>query len=131
MLTTQSARGRLHSRPMATQEAEFDGTLWFFTRAGSDKIQDIREQPQVNVSYASPEGHHYVSCSGRASLVQDQDKMTELWNPNYRAWFPRGLDDPELALLRIDVETAEHWDMLSASMVNLLDLETAAVANGP
>ena len=57
--------------------------------------------------------------------------MAELWNPSYRVWFPRGLEDPELALLRIDVETAEHWDMLSASMVNLLDLEQAAVADVP
>jgi len=30
-------------------------------------------------------------------------------------------DDPELALLRVDVEQAEYWDMLSSSMVNLLD----------
>jgi len=128
MLTTQGPHGKLHSRPMATQEAEFEGILWFFTKAGSEKIQEVREHAQVNVSYASPEEHHYVSFSGRASLVHDPEKMAELWNPGYRAWFPRGLDDPELALLRVDVETAEYWDMLSASMLILLDQEQVAAS---
>ena len=31
MLTTVQPDGTLRSRPMSTQRAEFDGTLWFFT----------------------------------------------------------------------------------------------------
>ena len=120
MLTTVGADGTLRSRPMAAQDAEFDGTLWFFTQAGSAKMSEIRQYPQVNASYASPEDHRYVSLSGRASVVQDPDKMRELWSPAHRAWFPQGLDDPELVLLRVDVDKAEYWDMLSASMVDLL-----------
>jgi general stress protein 26 len=130
MLTTRGSQGTLHSRPMATQEAEFDGTLWFFTKAGSDKVHEIRDHSEVNVSYVSLGEHHYVSISGRANVIQDQEKMTELWNPTYRAWFPGGLDDPQLALLRIDAETAEYWDMLSASMVHVLDLAADAASNG-
>jgi general stress protein 26 len=30
MMTTAEADGTMHSRPMATQEKEFDGDLWFF-----------------------------------------------------------------------------------------------------
>lgn len=120
MLTTLSADGTLHSRPMATQDVEFDGTLWFFTAAGSAKMSEIRQYPQVSVSYASADDHRYVSLSGRASLIQDAEKMKELWSPVYRAWFPQGLDDPELALMRVDVDKAEYWDMLSAAMVDLL-----------
>jgi general stress protein 26 len=130
MLTTQGPDGRLHSRPMATQEKEFDGTLWFFTNAGSEKAYEISEHAQVNLSYVSPEGHHYVSCSGRASLVRDPERMEELWSANYRAWFPRGLDDPDVVLLRVDVETAAHWDMISAAMVDMLEIERTTAPNG-
>ncbi len=49
--------------------------------------------------------------------------MEELWRPAYRAWFPQGLDDPPLALLKMDVEQAEYWDMLSSTMVSLLELK--------
>ena len=27
-----------------------------------------------------------------------------------KAWFPQGLDDPQLALLRVNIERAEYWD---------------------
>src|SRR4029077_4838805 len=110
MLTTLSADGTLHSRPLATQDVEFDGTLWFFTAAGSAKTSEIRQYPQVSVSYASADHPRSCALSGRASLIQEAEKMKELWSPVYRAWFPQGLDDPELALMRVDVDKAEYWD---------------------
>ena len=130
MLTTMGPDRSLHSRPMVSQEVDFDGALWFFTQAGSEKTGEIRQNPLVNASYVCTEEHHYVSLTGHASVVQDRDKMEELWSPSYRAWFPQGLDDPQLALLRVDVEQAEYWDMLSSSMVNLLDLERASAGRG-
>jgi len=119
MLTTVGPDGRLKSRPMATQEAEYEGTLWFFTNAGSEKIGEILQFPNVNASYVSVEDHRYVSLSGRAAVVRDAGKARELWTPAHRTWFPLGLEDPELALLRVDVERAEYWDMLSSAMVEL------------
>ena len=125
MLTTLGPDGILRSRPMVSQEADFDGTLWFFTKVSSGKTREIRQNPRVNASYVSTEEHHYVSLTGHARVVQDREKMQELWSPVYRAWFPQGLDDPELALLRVDVEQAEYWDMLSSSMVNLHEPDRA------
>jgi len=119
MLTTTAPDGTLHSRPMATQEADFDGVLWFFTKTGSGKVDDVQHDSEVNVSYASPEDHRYLSLSGRASLVRDRVKIEELWSPAYRAWFAGGLDNPELALLRVDVRTAAYWDMLTGGMVTM------------
>ncbi len=39
MMSTVDSRGQIHSRPMATQDEHFDGTLWFLTRATSAKIE--------------------------------------------------------------------------------------------
>ena len=125
MLTTSSPDGALHSRPMATQEADFDGTLWFFSRAASGKVDEIRADAEVNLAYASPDDHRYVSLSGRASIVRDREKMQELWGPAARMWFARGLDDPDLILLRIEVRTAQYWDMLVGGMVVLPNFEAA------
>ncbi len=122
MLTTVCADRTLRSRPMAAQEAEFDGTLWFFSRASSGKSHEIRHDEQVNVSYVAADEHRYVSLTGRASVVQDREKMSELWQPAYRAWFPQGLDNADMALLKVDVDRAESWDMLSSSMISLFDL---------
>jgi len=109
MLTTVNpSDGTLHSRPMATQEAEFDGYLWFFSQSDSQKMTEIKKDQMVNVSYAGD--NRYVSVSGTAQIVNDKAKMKELWSPIYKVWFPDGLDDPTLRLLKISVQKAEYWD---------------------
>jgi general stress protein 26 len=119
MLTTMEEDGTLRSRPMMTQQAEFDGDLWFFTGASAAKVHEIQGEQHVNVSYAEPGDQRYVSVSGAAELVRDAEKMRELWNPVYKAWFPGGLDDPDLALLKVNVSQAEYWDAPSGKMVML------------
>ena len=54
MMTTEAEDGLLHSRPMATQKTEFDGTLWFFTGLSTGKISEIDWNPEVNLSYSEP-----------------------------------------------------------------------------
>ncbi len=117
MLTTEAEDGLLHSRPMATQKTEFDGTLWFFTGLSTGKISEIDWNPEVNLSYAEPSDTRYVSMSGTAEIVNDRAKMQELWSEIYKAWFPQGLDDPDLCLIRVEVSFAEYWDVPSGKMV--------------
>jgi general stress protein 26 len=119
MLTTEAEDGLLHSRPMATQQTEFDGTLWFFTGLSSGKVNELEWNPEVNLSYAEPSDSRYVSISGNGEIVQDRGKMQELWNELYRAWFPRGLDDPDLGLLKVEVSSAEYWEAPSGKMVQI------------
>ena len=127
MLTTVDEAGHLHSRPMATQATDFDGTLWFFTRSDSPKVGEIDREHRVNVSYADAHKQHYVSVSGAARLVRDPARNKALWNPLLKAWFPDGLDDPALALLRVDVERAEYWDAPSSTVVHLVGFVKALV----
>lgn len=129
MLTTEDADGVLRSRPMATQRVEFEGDLWFFTSASSKKVREAATHNEVNLSYADPGSNKYVSVSGSASLVRDPAKARELWNPIYKAWFPKGLEDPILALLKVEVNKAEYWDSPSSTMVQLAGF-LKAVATG-
>jgi general stress protein 26 len=117
LLTTACPDGSLRSRPMVALEPEPDGTLWFFTREHSSKVEEVEGHEEVNVSYADHPGQRYVSVSGKARPVRDRERMRRLWGPALLAWFPRGLDDPDLALLRVDVDRAEHWDARSGAMV--------------
>ena len=117
MMTTEAEDGVHHSRPMATQKAEFDGALWFFTWLSTGKVSEIDWNPEVNLSYAEPGDTRYVSLSGTAEIVEDRAKMHELWSDIYQAWFPQGLDDPDLCLMKVDIEFAEYWDAPSGKMV--------------
>jgi general stress protein 26 len=132
MLTTvDESDGTLRSRPMGTQQVEFDGDLWFFTRASAPKVGEVEREQQVNVSYADAGHNRYVSVSGTAHLVRDRKKNQELWNHLFKDWFPEGLDDPDLALLRVAVEKAEYWDSPSGKLVALAGFVKAIATGAP
>lgn len=128
MLTTLDG-GYLRSRPMSTQEMEFDGDLWFFTSDDTHKVAEIAKDDRVNVAYSKPGDNTYVSISGRGEIVKDRAKIEELWNPIHKAWFPEGLDDPHLCLLKVAVEQAEYWDAPSSKIVQLFGF-VKALATG-
>jgi general stress protein 26 len=106
MLTTVSDDG-LVSRPMKTQEVEFDGDLWFLTKKDTGKFHELLRNRQVNVAYA---GKSFVSIRGEAELVESSEKMKEFWNPVYEQLLETTYDDPNLVLIKVKAETAEYWD---------------------
>lgn len=110
MMTTVDADGTLHSRPMATQEKEFDGTLYFLTGKTSHKIQELDHDTHINLAYANPDRNHWVSVAGKASVSRDQNKIDELWSPFHEAWFPEGKEDPNIAVLRVEADSVEYWE---------------------
>lgn len=117
MMTTTHGQG-LRSRPMAPQTSEFDGSLWFMAQRTSEKIAEIRSDSAVNVAFSDPGKNRYVSISGKAFLTDDREKIKELWSPLDKVWFS-GPEDPEIMLIRVDVDGAEYWDGPSNKMVAL------------
>lgn len=130
MLTTING-GQLRSRPMSTQEMDEDGDLWFFTSDETHKVDEIEADSRVNAAYSKTDDNVYVSVSGRAELVKDRQKIEELWNPILKAWFPDGLDDPHLSLLKVSVEEAEYWDSPNSKIVQLYGFVKAVVTGKP
>jgi general stress protein 26 len=109
MLTTRDFGGALRSRPMVTQQADFDGSLWFFNRVESPKSEEIEQDSDVCISYVDHDFSHFVSVTGLASLVRDQNKINELWRPSLEEWFPKGKDDPSVTLIKVRVVSGECW----------------------
>ena len=126
MLTTING-GLLRSRPMSTQEFGEDGDLWFFTSDQTHKVDEIEADDRVNAAYSKPDDNVYVSVAGRGTISRDREKMEELWNPILKAWFPEGLDDPHLCLLKVSVEEAEYWDSPNSTIVQIVGFVKALV----
>lgn len=115
MFTTVDDDGSLHSYPMSKSgEINPEATLWFFTYAASHKVTEIEHHEQVNVSFSSSEQQRYVSISGTTQLVKDRNKMRELWKPELQTWFPKGLDEPDIALLKVNINQVNYWDSTSS-----------------
>ena len=131
MITTTAPDGDLHSRPMAVQDIEDDGILWFFTAIDSGKAHELEGNHHVNVAYVNESKDRFVSVAGAASVVRDAAKAKALWSPFVKAYFPAGLDDPRLALLRIEITSVAYWDVKESKMVQLFEMARAAVGHHP
>lgn len=130
MLTSVDEDGSLHSRPMSTNgEIEDNGDVWFFTYASTHKVFEIERNHQVNLSFAAPNKQRYVSMSGNAELVRDRDKMQQLWKPQLKAWFPNELEEPDIALIKVNISKAEYWDSPSSWVAHTIGL-VKAIATG-
>ena len=108
MLTYVDPSGKLVSKPMATQETEYDGTLRFIAERSSDKVVALQADPRVNISYSNHGS--WVSVAGTAAVVNDVAKLTELWDTFTGAWLEGGPDNPENILIEVTPDSAEYWD---------------------
>lgn len=107
MFTTISNDNKILSRPMQTQEVEFDGELWFLTMKDTEKYEEITSNPNVNLAYA---GNSYVSISGTAEFIEDTAKKKQYWNPIFDKMLDTSYDDPNVVLIKVDADSAEYWD---------------------
>ncbi len=127
LMTTIDERGKFNSRPMATAAVEEDGSIWFFTNAYSSKSEEISADNEVSLGYSDPSSNTYIYVNGKAELVDDGVKKENYFNPAVKAWFPEGLDDPRLILLKVTPSVAEYWDSSSSKMVVAFNMLKAIV----
>ena len=130
MLVTTGEDGSFDSRPMATHIKDFDGTIWFLTPKESGKVQEIAEDSHATLVFSDAANAKYVSAKGRAHVNQDRAKIHELWNPMYKAWFPAGEADPNIAVLRVDITEADYWEASSSKIVRGIKYLAAAATGG-
>jgi general stress protein 26 len=133
MMSTIDGDGAIYSRPMVNlsiDEQQFDGKLWFFTKRDSPKVQSIKNDQHVNLAYADPSRQRFVSLAGQARLVEDREKMQQLWSPELKEWFPDGLEEPGLSLICVEAQSAEVWDDGPSESIEMLGIATAFGALG-
>ena len=113
MLTTRRPDGHLVSRAMATQKRAAGADLWFVTYDGSPKLAELQHDPHVNLAYYKDRTREWISVSGIATVSRDRAKIKELFQTDWRAWFPdegderHGTpDDPRMVLVGVEVHSA-------------------------
>ncbi|SFD87567.1 pyridoxamine 5'-phosphate oxidase family protein [Spirosoma endophyticum] len=132
MMTTVDGQGNLVSRPMAALQVDENGTVWFFTKRSSPKVDQIdNSENRVNLSFADVSDATYVSVSGTAQELDDRAKVDELWNPQAKAWFPDGKEDPDLILLKVHIDMAEYWNASDSTMVRIIQQAASVITGNP
>lgn len=129
MFTTMDQNRDITSRPMYTSTVDDEGNVWFFTNEFSEKINEVSADNSVHLIYSHPLKNIYVDVKGSCRVVIDPKKMEELWNPVLEGWFPQGLQDPKLCLVKVETEEAHFWNK-STSKMGLLFRMIRSLAKG-
>ena len=127
MLSHRHADGSLHSHPLTTQNKALDegSTLYFFVSRKTEVGQRLRQDGNVNLSYANPKDDTWVSVTGMATILEDAQKKKDLFGVIDKAWFD-GPQDPNLELVEVRIDEAEYWNVKENKLLQLLKIGTAA-----
>lgn len=124
ILSTHTEGGEIANRPMSNNgDVAYDGTSHYFTFNSARVVRDIEQNPKVALGFTSEGGIFakglYVAVEGRADLVRDKAEFRAHWTPDLDKWFDRGVDTPELVLIRVRASRITYWDGTEEGEVRL------------
>ena len=108
-VTRTNYPGSTNARPMAVQEVDPQGNLWFVSSADTHKDHELQNNPEVYLYFQSGKGE-FLEILGRASVSHDQQRIEELWKPEFNAWFEMGKEDPKVSVIKVAPREGHYWD---------------------
>jgi general stress protein 26 len=114
LATCDGAQPRV--RPVAPI-VEADLSLWVATHCSSQKVEQIRANPRVALSFVEhPGGDKVAIVTGEAQPISDLDQKKRVWEIaplDLSRFFPDGPESPEFCLFLIliqKIEWRESWE---------------------
>lgn len=127
MFCTELSVRPIPTRPMALQEVDDKGNLWFISSAESNKNFEIKHDDDVQLIFAKNSDAHFLSVFGKAIIYTDIAHIEEMWTPIAKTWFEDGKNDPNVTVIRVEAEEAYYWDTKNGKMISMLKMAAGAV----
>ena len=138
LFTTRRPDGHLVTRPMQVQERRTGSDLWFMTNIESHKLEELADDPHVNLGFYRDRTREWVSVSGTAVLSQDRRIIRELYKPDWRAWLgdeggarDGGPDDPRIALVLVEARSVVYSKQDRPTPLVLFQVAKSVVTGTP
>jgi len=98
---------RTHAEPLTAQldQDQVDTIFFFIGRNGR-----LAAGGAAMAQFVSKDHDFFACLSGHVAIDNDRAMIDKLWSRSVEAWFPGGRNDPDLALLRFDIDEAELWE---------------------
>lgn len=92
------------------------GVIWFVSSNETDLVRSLGLGEDAEYVVISQDHDVHASLRGKLCHLHNDTKLDDLWNPMVAAWFEKGREDPRIALLRFDTETADIWASTNSSL---------------
>lgn len=98
-----------HPQPMSHFADHDANALWFVTASDTDLARSLTVPAEARFVYVSSKQDYHASLTGRLSIVDNPEKLDDLWNFAIAAWFEDGREDDKVRLLKLDLREAAVW----------------------
>ena len=105
------------TRPMNVRQVDDRGNLWFLSARDSHKNQELKRDPSVRLYFQGSKHSDYLYLEGEAAILEDRQKIGELWEPIIKTWFTEGIDDPRITVIRVTPMRGYYWDTKHGSAI--------------
>ena len=115
------------TRPMAVQQVDDEGNLWFLTSNDSHTYTELQNEPLTQLLFQGSAHSDFLNVYGVASLSADKEKVKELWATDMKAWFTEGQDDPRIAVIKVEPTETYYWDNKHGDLIAYLKIKVGAM----
>ena len=95
-------------------DVTYDGTSYYFTFEQARTVADIQANPKVALGFTGQGGIFsdaiYVAVEGIAELIRDKTAFQAHWKSDLDRWFEKGVDTPNLVLVKVKAVRIAYWD---------------------
>lgn len=113
-------------RPMALQKIDDNGSIYFMSRADSDKNAELKKNNEMHLTFSNDGKSEYLSLYGHAKVYRDQQEIDEMYSAFANTWF-EGKDDPNISIIRFEPESGHYWDTKNGKIVALAGMVVGAI----
>lgn len=118
------------SRPMALQEVDDEGNLWFLSAVDSEKNKEIEEGAKVELYFMNHSKYEYVFVAGEASVSQDKALIEKYYSAFANAWF-EGKDDPNISVIKVIPSEGYYYETKDNKLIAMSRMLFAAITGKP
>lgn len=115
------------TRPMAVQEVDDAGTLWFLSASDSHQNRELTRDSAVQLMFQGSAHSDFLMLYGRATITVDKARIKQLWKPLFKTWFTEGEDDPRITLIQVRPSEGYYWDTKHNRAVALVKMVAGAI----
>ncbi len=108
--TRRTAQDSVGARPMAVQEVDDAGNLWFLSAEDSYKNAELNRDSHVRLYFQGSAHSDFLLLDGTATVSRDKTRIKELWKPILKTWFTEGETDPRITVIKVAPTEGYYWD---------------------
>jgi general stress protein 26 len=98
-----------HSLPMTAQFDGRRGPIWFYSSRSSRLVEGLASTNDAMAQYIGEDHKLFACMSGMLTVDNDPAMIDQFWSNTVEAWYDQGKADPDLVMLRFDLDEIEIW----------------------